>query len=251
MADEIEISNLPLATSLTGDEYIPIVQFNGITLETKKTTFRNAMFPLVYNITTNTLVSPPDFNALFLINSASPITVTLPDQPTYPLTPGFNCYIHNINTGTFTVETMSSDTITGNLEGDQGSWMQVFLKSTNAGVNAWATAGGTSIEPVTYPISFYDIAASVDGYPMTPLMEETTTLTALEHQCDSGSLTYNLLQGGSTINGGTITTNTTRTVTSLTSNNVVAIGSFVKLTATSVTSPKNTTLLLRGTVRRS
>lgn len=246
-----KISQLLDAASLTGDQYFPIVQLDGINLVTRKTTSRNAMFSLVYNITANHLISVADYNGLFLINSASPIPITLPDQPTDPLTPGFTFYIHNINTGMFTVETMSSDTITGNVEGDQGSWMQVFLKSTNAGVNAWATAGGTRIEPVTYPISFYDIAASVDGYPMTPLMQETTTLTALEHQCDSGSLTYNLLQGGSTINGGTITTNTTRTVTSLTSNNVVAIGSFVKLTATSVTSPKNTTLLLRGTVRRS
>lgn len=201
-------------------------------------------------LTSSTVLDTTHVDKVIYLNSASAITITVPQQSTSALSAGTVFTLHNINTGTVTVATQGADTYTGNTQLDQYATLDIILRTAGS-PNAYESVGGTSVVPVAYEATFYDIQNGIDSYAVTPKLQEATTFTAVDYQFDGTTLAGNLSAGGVNITGGNLTFSTSMSTASLTANNVVAAGTFVKWIASSATTPKNARFLMRGTVRRS
>ena len=95
-------------------------------------------------ITASKTLTQSDAGKLIVINSASAVTITLPQNSTEALVPGFAANIFSINTGTVTVAKEGSDTIQtpATLLQLSGQYSHASIVKTSFGSpNTWMLAG--------------------------------------------------------------------------------------------------------------
>lgn len=99
----------------------------------------------VYDVTSSITIEEYHYGAFLRVNSASAITITVPQTSTAYLPEGFNFDIHNTNIGRVTLAKQGSDTISGSTIIDK-DYFATVIKEVQGSPNAWAVNGGTSLD---------------------------------------------------------------------------------------------------------
>lgn len=99
----------------------------------------------VYDITSSLTIEEYHYGAFLRVNSASAVTITVPQTSTAYLPEGFIFDIHNTNIGRVTLAKQGSDTISGSTIIDK-DYFATVIKEVQGSPNTWAVNGGTSLD---------------------------------------------------------------------------------------------------------
>jgi hypothetical protein len=224
--------NIVTGNSFTTSGNFPVIQtYTGTTNVTFPTS--GTLETLGLNsrtVTADTTLAASDNGGVIYCNSATPMTLTLPQQTTAALSTGFNCRIINIGTGDVRLTKEGFDIfLVGNSIVGQFDKAEIMLQN-GATINTWVALGGTEMRLVSYG---WDIeTASNASFIYLGIIPANTTLLQAYHKTNSGTVTGQLTLNGVNITG-LLSLSTTQTYTALTASNTAQIGNILGLTLSS------------------
>lgn len=180
----------------------------------------------VITLTASTTLSYIHWGKRIIVNSASAVTITLPQQSTEATNAGTFLQIVNIGVGDVTLAKQGSETLTGNTLLATNAVARVSRDTTTN----WSVSGGTSVLTSSVPFTV-DIVGN-NTYSMAK-MPFTGTIINLHSISRSGTCTATFSINAVTITATANSVSTTSQTQSPTANNIFIAGDYLNVAVTS------------------
>jgi hypothetical protein len=188
-------------------------------------------------ITSSTTMLATDCSKFIYFNSATAITITLPQQSTTVLAAGYGFNYKNLGAGTVTFVIEGSDVFRGNTTAQTNANGTIYLQAI-APQNSWDNYGGTTTLTTLFKVNSDSptIYSTVPYYFMVSA-DKSYTFTTIRYQCISGTATVSMYVNGTLTTGGSaLSVSSTLNTSTLTANNAVVSGQIVELRVTASSS---------------
>ncbi len=178
----------------------------------------------------STTLGVSHFGKYIPVNSASAVTITLPQQSTTPTLAGVHGRIINLGAGLVTVAKEGAETLTGNTTIATNQTMD-FERNTTTN---WATFAGTSVVADVIPGSVNGVIVN-QTYDIAVRMPYAGTITGITTKSTTTSVagTFTVAIAGVSVTGLTTVANGAsgvRTNTTASAANTFAIGDYITIT---------------------
>lgn len=199
-------------------------------------------------ITSGMTLNATHWSKALVFNSATPITITLPQQSTLTTAVGTTNipYYENIGAGTVTFATQGSETFaTGsNTTADTGSRGAILRDSSTT----WSLSGGTIV--LTSSMQFVLATGANNTYPIgfTP---GAGTITAISSVCTSGTITANVTISNNAITVTASSVSSTPSTQVPTAANTFAAGEIIRVVLTANSSAVGANINVQYTYRQN
>ncbi len=181
----------------------------------------------VIPITSSTVLNGSHWGQYLIFNSASPITVTLPELATSFSTTATFFNFSNIGNGLVTFATQGSDTLTGNLSAICATGGNGTVTRTSS-VN-WNLSGGTQLLTGATGTLNVDTVGN-NTYVIVPSFPGTATITSLVSICGSGTCTATFAIAGVNIGATANSVSSVKQTQAATSANTILAGNALTVT---------------------
>jgi hypothetical protein len=194
-------------------------------------------------------VTDADKGKLFIVNSASNITLTVPETSTEAIDVGSFWHVLNINAGDITIAKEGSDVLNGNTLVQQNAVAQI-TKRVAGSPNTYEVFGGTSIQ--TFTIEHHVDISGGDGtyYFSRPRFDGTIINMFGVLTTGTATLAANsTLISSSAVTHGALSLSTTPATVSVTANNTYDNSDKIEIVTSSSSSPGTLILTFECTGR--
>lgn len=189
---------------------------------------------VIINKTGSYTLQDADKSSLIVVNSASAVTITVPETSTEAIAAGTNWTIYNINSGDVTIAKEGSDVLNGNTLVAQGAFATV-IKRIAGSPNTYDVSGGTSIQ--TFTIEHLISGTLVNGSFVFSYPEFAGTIIDINAVLVSGTADLDMDINGTGITHTTLSLSSTKTNQAPSALNVFAKGDALNGTISNATSP--------------
>lgn len=200
----------------------------------------------VVTITSSTVLDSSYWNKKILFNSATPITVTFPQQSTLATAVGVNFECENISAGDVTIATQGAETLSGNALFASGASGSVFRNTTTS----IGISGGTSI--LTWQQTFAIETAANNAYN-TIQLNFTGTLTSISTIARTGTCTATTAINGVNVTATANAVSTSNNTQAVTGNNtfLAANSYYLRTTISSNSGCQDILITYTGTLKQN
>lgn len=192
---------------------------------TSGNSMQGAIYPLeVITITSNTVLDETHWGKRILCNSATPFTVTFPQQSTLATLAGIWCELQNINSADITIAKEGAETLTGNTLLATNATAKVTRSTTTN----WTVSGGTLVS--VGMMSFSVGTVGNVAYAMAK-MPGAGTIINNHSICRSGTCTATFAINATPVTATANAVSTSNQTQAVTAANTFVAGDYLNVTA--------------------